>query len=70
MKSYRPKEFQDAVEIDRIIRNGVRGTTQKLYIHISLMPLEKIDFSIAEDHGQMCLPDCGCAEPLSDIWEQ
>ena len=40
------------VEIDRLIRNGVRGTTQKLYLHRSLKPLDEIDFASAEDRGQ------------------
>jgi hypothetical protein len=40
------------VRIDELIRGGVRGTTQKLYLHRSLKPLAEIDFSSAEDKGQ------------------
>jgi hypothetical protein len=38
--------------MDRTCRNGVRGTTQRLYLHRSLKPLEEADFSTAEDWGQ------------------
>jgi hypothetical protein len=55
MKNNDPESFADAVEIDRIIRNGVRGTTQKLYLHKSLKPLEDVDFRTAEDAGQLSM---------------
>ena len=45
--------WQQAVDIDRMIRSGVRGTTQKLYLHRSLRPLEDVDLRNAEDAGQI-----------------
>lgn len=52
MKNSDPVSFADAVEIDTMIRGGVRGTTQKLYLHRSLKPLADVDFRTAEDAGQ------------------
>ena len=43
----------DAVEIDKVIRNGLRGTKERLYLHRSLKPLDEIDFRNLEDMGQM-----------------
>ena len=48
-----PKEFDKAVKIDRMIRGGVRGTKEKLYLHRSMIPLEDVDFRNAEDFGQI-----------------
>lgn len=44
IKDTDPEAWADAVEIDRKIRGGVRGTTQKCYLHRSLQPLETINF--------------------------
>lgn len=53
MKLNDQESWNQAVSIDRMIRGGVRGTTQKLYLHRSLIPLEDVDFRNAADHGQM-----------------
>lgn len=53
MKLNDQESWDEAVEIDRMIRAGVRGTTQKLYLHRSLKPLEEVDFRNAADHGQV-----------------
>jgi hypothetical protein len=47
-----PVTWADAVEFDRAIRNhgGMRGT---LYLHSSRRPLEEMDFSTAEERGQL-----------------
>lgn len=50
-----PKSWEQAVEVDEMIRDGVRGTTQKLYLHRSLKPLAEVDFRNAEDAGQMSM---------------
>jgi len=55
MKMHRPDEWSDVVEIDKMIRSGVRGTKEKLYIHRSLKPLDEIDFRSLEDMGQQVL---------------
>lgn len=52
MKRDDPESFAKAVEIDKKIRGGIRGTTQRLYIHRSMKPLDEIDFRNAEDAGQ------------------
>jgi len=48
-----PISWEASVSLDRLIRNGVRGTEQKLYLHRSLKPLEEVDFRSAEDMGQI-----------------
>jgi hypothetical protein len=53
MKLTDPESWQQAVEVDELIRAGVRGTTQKLYLHRSLTPLVDVDFRNAADFGQM-----------------
>jgi hypothetical protein len=54
-----PEEFADAVFIDKAIRNqpGFRG---QQYMHRSLKPLDEVDFSTAEERGQlnMFVNDC------------
>lgn len=53
MKLNDPESWQQAVDVDRMIRGGVRGTSQKLYLHRSMKPLEEVDFRNAEDFGQI-----------------
>ena len=51
-----PDEFQRAVEFEREITHGLRGTrAERFYLHASRVPLDQVDFSTAEDHGQMGL---------------
>ena len=61
LKASDPEGWHEAVRIDTLIRNGVRGTTQKLYLHRSLIPLEQVDLSTEEDQGQLSLWDSECA---------
>jgi len=44
-----------AVEVDRTIRNGVRGIRGELFLHRSAVPLEEADLSTLADHGQVDL---------------
>ena len=53
MKMNDEASWLDAVEIDKVIRNGLRGTKERLYLHRSLKPLDEIDFRNLEDMGQM-----------------
>lgn len=55
MKREEPQSWHEAVAMDKLARNGVRGTTAKLYLHQSLRPLEEIDFSTPEEMGQQVL---------------
>lgn len=48
-----PVSWDASVAMDKLIRNGVRGTTQKLYLHRSLKPLDEVDFRNASDFGQV-----------------
>ena len=49
-----PEEWQDAVEFDRMIRHlpRIKGD---VYLHRSLVPLDEVDLSTPEDHGQLTL---------------
>jgi hypothetical protein len=60
MKANDPHSFSDAVEIDEMIRGGVRGTKKKLYLHRSLTPLAQVDFRTAEDAGQLSMFNNEC----------
>ena len=55
MKANDEASWRDAVRIDEAVRNGVRGTRERLYIHRSLKPLASVDFRQAEDFGQIDL---------------
>lgn len=51
-RNLQPEEWRDAVEFDKSIRvsNGMRGET---FLHRSCVPLEEVDLSTSEDHGQL-----------------
>lgn len=53
MKLTDPASWAQALAVDRMIRSGVRGTNQKLYLHRSLKPLDEVDFRNASDFGQV-----------------
>jgi len=55
-----PEEWRDAVEFDRAIRGGIRGTRDQLFVHRSLVPLGQVDLSTAEDRGQLNLFNNEC----------
>jgi hypothetical protein len=54
-----PDEWQDAIEIDRAIRDQpkFRG---KQFMHRSMVPLDQVDLSTAEDRGQLNLFNNEC----------
>lgn len=60
MKLSDPESWADAVDIDERIRYGVRGTTQKLYLHRSMKPLPDVDLRTAEDAGQLSMFNEDC----------
>jgi hypothetical protein len=60
LKNNHPEDFQSAVEIDTMIRNGVRGTKEKLYLHRSMVPLTEADFATPEDRGQLTMFNDEC----------
>lgn len=55
MKANDPQSFADAVAFDRAVRDGgarIRWAHGPAYLHRSLVPLDEVDFSTAEDRGQ------------------
>ena len=60
LKKNHPEDFQSAVKIDEMIRGGVRGTKEKLYLHRSLVPLTEADFATPEDRGQLTMFNDEC----------
>lgn len=66
MKDEDPDSWTDAVEIDRTIRGGIKGTRNELYLHRSLIPLDEVEFktetSIDQEtfnFGDECEGMCG-----------
>lgn len=54
MKEDDPKSWRDAVTFDKAIREDKRGKVKEnLFLHRSLKPLDEVDLSTAEDHGQL-----------------
>ena len=54
MKLERPDEWDDAVEFDHHLREqSYPGVTGQVYLHRNMVPLDKVDLSNAEDHGQL-----------------
>lgn len=47
--------WDDAVEVDRAIRTGLRGIRGAVYLHRSGVPLDEADLTTAADHGQLDL---------------
>ena len=65
MKQKEPDSWSQAVEIDQMIRGGVRGTKNPLYLHRSCKPLDEVDFDAQhefawmEDMHEECEGICG-----------
>lgn len=53
LRDRHPEDWAEAVRVDRIIRDGVRGVRDPLYVHRSLVPLDQVDLSTPEDRGQL-----------------
>lgn len=64
MKKNDPKAWSQAVEVDNHLRSGAasdaRGMTTNLYLHRSLVPLEDVDLSTAEERGQINMFENEC----------
>lgn len=59
LKENSPEEWKDAVEFDNAIRNRTRMEVP-VYLHRKLIPLEQVDLSTPEDHGQASMFDDEC----------
>jgi hypothetical protein len=55
LRDYDVPAWSDAVEIDRSIRSGLRGIRGEVFLHRSAVPLDEVDFTTAEDLGQLDL---------------
>jgi hypothetical protein len=55
-----PAEWQEAVEVDRAIRKPVGNLAAEQFLHPQRVPLDKVDLSTAEDHGQLNLFNNEC----------
>lgn len=53
MRDNDPESWSDAVEFDKAIRPGFKGSKSEVFLHRSLKPLDEVDLSTAEDHGQL-----------------
>jgi len=49
------RAWNDAVEVDRAIRTGLRGIRRAVFLHRSGVPLDEVDLSTATDHGLLDL---------------
>jgi len=47
-----PEGWQEAIRVDKLVRDGMHDTNSKLYVHRSLKPLDEVDLSTEEDRGQ------------------
>lgn len=54
MRDTRPDEWADAVDFDKAIRHA-GGIERPTYLHRSCVPLDEVDLSTAEEHGQRSL---------------
>jgi len=55
-----PEEMADAAEVDRAIRVSKRGIRGEQFMHRSLKPINEVDLSTLEDHGQINLFNNEC----------
>jgi hypothetical protein len=64
LKNNSPDEFQEAVAFEKKIQAGMPENQPRPFLHQSRRPLEQVDFSTPEDHGQLnwldeCTGMCG-----------
>lgn len=55
MRDEDTEAWADAVEVDRMIRTGLRGVRGEVFLHRQAVPLDRADLSTAADHGQLDL---------------
>jgi hypothetical protein len=55
MRDGDPEGWADAVEVDKTIRSGgtLGGMRSAQFMHRSLKPLDEVDLTTAEEHGQL-----------------
>lgn len=60
MRDNAPGDWAKAVEFDTAIRPGFHGMEGEAFLHRQRVPLDKVDLTTAEDHGQLNLFDNEC----------
>lgn len=60
LKENDPEGWAQAVEVDKMVRGGVRGTRFSLYVHRDMVPLDEVDLSTDLDRGQLSLFNREC----------
>lgn len=55
LRAFDPAGWKQAIDVDAMIRGGVRGTKHALYLHRDMKPLADCDLSTDEDRGQRTL---------------
>lgn len=55
MRDHDADAWADAVEIDRVLRTGLRGIRGEVFLHRSCVPLDQADLSTSADRGQLDL---------------
>jgi hypothetical protein len=58
MKENDPDSWDKAVAMDLLIRNGIKGTTEQLYLHRSMKPLTECDLDPNRDQFDMFDHEC------------
>lgn len=58
MKETAPAEFEQAIKIDAIIRNGSKKMLNKQFMHRSLKPLPDVNFTDSRKHTDMFINEC------------
>ena len=59
LKANQPDAWEEAVRIDELVRGGVRGTKERLFLHRSMKPLIEADLTTPESAGQISwLDEC------------
>lgn len=59
MKDRSPEDWSKAVEMDRAIRLGSRGTNHQAFLHRSLVPLDEAPINAGEEQQSLDLCDSG-----------
>lgn len=60
MRDHDATAWDDAIEVDRALRTGLRGIRGEVFLHRSCVPLEDADLSTLADHGQLDLFNNEC----------
>ena len=55
LRDEEPEAWERALEFDRKIRTGIHKVRGKCFVHKSCVPLDEVDFSTDEDHGQQVM---------------